>query len=458
MAGAVTVSGNTQDQTGANVQGYAVFTLLNFSAGTLPRVLGTTTIVERIHRFQANASGVISGTLFGNDQIDPAGTVYLVSILDASGNEISEALFNITGSTFNINSATPITVSPVVTPPIGDTTYQRLDGGNNATGSYVPATNNASDLGSASSGWRTGYFSTSVLSRTNNTADLGTAAIGWRTGYFATSAISAAFVSKTVNPAALGAVRLANGDFLNFRNSGNSADLNILSMNGNTTVLGDVSGGGGIQANGLFLQDIGNAGTAAGSGWLRLQNSDKVKSRNNANSADINIIGTTASDIVDVGDTSGIGLAGVIQNQAHTVTMGITQKKGSGAGNYTSASATYVRVDSTNLKFTTVIPTGWKLSANCSGAISSLTAAVNVLFALADGTADNTGIISASIATPALAGGWASFSINTVVTGDGASHTINLQYATTNALDSVTIQNTDTINTVVMAFTLMPSN
>jgi hypothetical protein len=48
-----------------------------------------------------------------------------------------------------------------------------------------------------------------------------------------------------------------------------------------------------------------------------------------------------------------------------------------------------------------------------------------------------------------------------VITGDGLSHTIQLQYLTSNALDSVTIQNNNTgtnSNIPVMITTLTPSN
>ena len=42
----------------------------------------------------------------------------------------SSANFNITGGTFNLNSAIPITTTPVVTPPDGDGTYLRVDAAN----------------------------------------------------------------------------------------------------------------------------------------------------------------------------------------------------------------------------------------------------------------------------------------------------------------------------------------
>lgn len=59
---------------------------------------------------------------------------------------------------------------------------------------------------------------------------------------FVTSATSPAFISSTTSPASTGQVRLANGDFVAFRNSGDTADVTALSMTTDTVVLGDSNG------------------------------------------------------------------------------------------------------------------------------------------------------------------------------------------------------------------------
>ena len=90
---------------------------------------------------------------------------------------------------------------------------------------------------------------------------------------------------------------------------------------------------------------------------------------------DNNIAGdaSTAQATNTTGTLALSGTSGAIKNVAGTATMGMTLKKGSGAGNYTSASTTYVVVDSTNLCFTITIPTGWKLGIQTGAALGTAT-------------------------------------------------------------------------------------
>lgn len=138
-----------------------------------------------------------------------------------------------------------------------------------------------------------------------------------------------------------------------------------------------------------------------------------------------------------------------------------TLKKGTGAGNYTSASTTYVVVDSTNLCYTVTIPTGWKLSVTSAITIGSLTAAVNIVAALTDngacGTA-NAGLLQETSVTGAATGAGVSANLGYVIVGDGASHTVALQFRTTNAADSVFISNSTATLVPTMNFILSPSN
>lgn len=139
----------------------------------------------------------------------------------------------------------------------------------------------------------------------------------------------------------------------------------------------------------------------------------------------------------------------------------LTLKKGSGAGNYTTASTTYVVADSTNLCLTVTIPTGWKLSVSASGAIGTATAAVLANIALTDnaacGTA-NAGLLVESTETTTAAGVLQPFALNWVITGDGAAHNVALQYKTSAGADSATLLNASATQLPVMSFSLMPSN
>lgn len=132
----------------------------------------------------------------------------------------------------------------------------------------------------------------------------------------------------------------------------------------------------------------------------------------------------------------------------------VTLKKGTGAGNYTSASTSDVAVDGTNLAATITIPTGWKLTILVSGSASSLTAAVTIFVGIADG---GTVVLTQPI-LPTLAGNFSPFALAWEINGDGAAHTIDLRYHTTNGLDSVTINNAASNQLPTMVFTLTPSN
>lgn len=123
-AGGVTVSGNLQDLGGINITAgttFARFTLTGYGAN-IPRVSGTTAIAAPCYDLKPNGSGVIGGTIWGNDVITLGSssahpTFYIVCIFQ-SGQPFRCNNFTITGSTFNLNSAPPNTTNPVGTPPV----------------------------------------------------------------------------------------------------------------------------------------------------------------------------------------------------------------------------------------------------------------------------------------------------------------------------------------------------
>lgn len=129
-------------------------------------------------------------------------------------------------------------------------------------------------------------------------------------------------------------------------------------------------------------------------------------------------------------------------------------KKGTGAGNYTSASTTDVVVDGTNLAATITIPLGWKLTIVASGGITSLTAIVTTFVGIADG---GTIVLTQPVNASGI-GNFAPFTLGWEINGDGASHTIDLRYHTSNGADSVSINNASSTQLPTMIFTLIPSN
>lgn len=130
-------------------------------------------------------------------------------------------------------------------------------------------------------------------------------------------------------------------------------------------------------------------------------------------------------------------------------------KKGTGSGNYTSASTGYADVDATNLALTVTIPIGFKLMVHASGAATSNTAAATVSVSLFDSAT----LLETQInPTVAGTGGAEPFSLGWIITGDGASHTVKLQYKTSNASDSVVILNSSATLTPTITFLMLPSS
>lgn len=240
--------------------------------------------------------------------------------------------------------------------------------------------------------------------------------------------VTGIFTSSSANPATQGILRLAAGDCIYVRNASNSLDLQAICKDSNDEVtLGDTTG---IKIPAFYDLVCSASAPAVG-------NAQQVR---------------TYCD-----STQGNQRLYSINGQAYAA-PGMTLKKGTGGGNYTSASTTYARVDSTNLAFTVTVPTGWKLSVQASGSFGTATAAVTCNVALADGSADNTGILVEQQTQSSAAGILMPFSLGWIVTGDGNPHTINLQYKTSNGADSVTIANGSATSLPTMTFTLMPSN
>ncbi len=142
----------------------------------------------------------------------------------------------------------------------------------------------------------------------------------------------------------------------------------------------------------------------------------------------------------------------------------VIPKTGSGSGNYTGTNTTFAAVD-TGMCFLLSVPVGWKLTAQASGVLESITAAVTQSIALADaGTYCGGGGVtplagSERDLTPPAAGVFnTSFSTQAVIVGDGVVHSIVLIAKTSNASDAWGIQNTSAAAAPSLIYRLVPSN
>jgi len=119
MPSPCTVTCKFEDATGANLQGNAFvrFRLRNFS-GFVPRVIGTTIIVETQIDVAPDSSGNISTPIWGNDNIDPGGTsnppstYYTVEYWN-QGRITSQANYSIVGASLNLDTASQLNPPPV---------------------------------------------------------------------------------------------------------------------------------------------------------------------------------------------------------------------------------------------------------------------------------------------------------------------------------------------------------
>jgi hypothetical protein len=106
--------------------------------GNIPRVISSGVIVQAQYDFKPDAAGLVTGTIYGNDEIDCGGyqnSVYAVIYLK-NGIPLQPSytyLINAESGTFNPATAVPTSSVPAVYPPDGDTTYIRLDGGNSTS-------------------------------------------------------------------------------------------------------------------------------------------------------------------------------------------------------------------------------------------------------------------------------------------------------------------------------------
>lgn len=133
--------------TGSVTSGTFVRFWLRGCGGNQPRITGTALIGPSqggvfFFDFVANGSGNVSGTLYstrdaagaGNGEIECGGSYtavwYGVQAFSAGKGGPEFAVHAKSGGTLDISTIAPISVNPVVTAPTGDTTYARLDGGN----------------------------------------------------------------------------------------------------------------------------------------------------------------------------------------------------------------------------------------------------------------------------------------------------------------------------------------
>lgn len=108
MASPCTVTAHLQTADDQGLQGNAFvrFRLRNFS-GFVPRIVGTSIIAETQIDSLPDNTGLVTVTLWGNDNIDPSGTFYTVEWWN-NGRITSQGNFLITGASLALDSASQL--------------------------------------------------------------------------------------------------------------------------------------------------------------------------------------------------------------------------------------------------------------------------------------------------------------------------------------------------------------
>ena len=123
---------------------------------------------------------------------------------------------------------------------------------------------------------------------------------------------------------------------------------------------------------------------------------------------------------------------------------------------YTTTSMTFVPVDSTNLSYTVTIPTGYNLRMNAGNAPTAGSSANQAQIALFDAS---TALTSTWIYAYSY---WVPWALTWVIPGNGASHTIQLEYRANNSAYEAAIPyfTTQAQGTVapVMTFLMAPTS
>lgn len=254
LSATTTVSGNIKTLgTTATGNSFVRFRLRG-CGGNQPRITGIAIVPANANGdfyfdIPANSAGVVSGSLYstrdaagtGNGEIECGGSYtaawYGMQVYRNSVPGPEVPVHAKSGATLDPSNVTPLTVKSVVTSPTGDTTYARIDGGNQPfLGSVTPSGNGVLNLGSSANRWN--LFANTISASGAATVGggitvTGAAAIsGGITGSLTgnvTGNVTGILTSSSANPSTSGAIRLASTDWLCFHNRTNSAN-NCLSQ------------------------------------------------------------------------------------------------------------------------------------------------------------------------------------------------------------------------------------
>lgn len=139
MPSPCTVTGNLiQLSNGIIANGQVIFELANIGSGNPITITGTGIFPALKYSARSQANGSFTLNLWGNDNINPANTIYNVTYRDYSGNEIGPIQYSITGSVQNLNNLAAVSsVSPPVLFSIPNSARFTASGTSLVSGDFV---------------------------------------------------------------------------------------------------------------------------------------------------------------------------------------------------------------------------------------------------------------------------------------------------------------------------------
>lgn len=146
-----TVTGNLQTLSAGQIQSGSVrFQLSNIGTGNPPSVIGIGLFPRLVQVFTTDNTGAFSVSIWGNDNINPANTIYLVTYLDNAGNSVGPIQYSITGASVNLNTLGALNgvVPPILAPSTSLTGNNAFTGNNTilpASGGNIAARNFSAD-------------------------------------------------------------------------------------------------------------------------------------------------------------------------------------------------------------------------------------------------------------------------------------------------------------------------
>lgn len=441
---------------------FGTYSIQLIPTGTNPTVNGNS--ISGAFNGSTDANGSFNIALWPNASISPAGTTWQFTVCTnpggvaaplGTGNQCTPpTVVTIAGALQSLSTTLSAVAPKLTTITIGAGSVSSISG----TAPIVATPNPITGVGTiscptCSTGGISGTISTgqiAVASAPNTIG--GSAALTFLAGFLQLTSSTGMDITDTSAGTGL-TISISGGGTGTLSLKSDTASAGIALENDGTgggagITLNNTAGGGGtaiidntatgitIQstgAGGVFMQANFGAGgvtvtTTGGTGPLALQTNV---------TGGLTINGSTGFSHASADYSAFTFTNGIVTAATPVTGTALVLKKGTNAGNYVAATSSFAAVDGTNLANTVTIPVGTNLVIQANGNMSPTGGTSTWYVALFDGASkltEQTLTWTAAGASNSCPGtqncGAESFSLSYLIVGDGASHTVQLEYAT----------------------------